>query len=431
MAARFALTCAIMAVACQSATTKRAHQDQVRVLILLADTGGGHRASARAIEQMLLQSAESARSLGTATHGVHVETIDIWNECAPAPLNALGRAYAFAASRPWLWSLAYQTTSWRPARAAASALASWATGPGFESCLSRRSPDVIVSVHPLCQAAPLRAAAAAKLHNARFVTVVTDLSTAHAAWFHPDVDACIVATEALARRAADHGVHRDRIMIGGLPVRQEFFSKVPRVNSTQRRGQAPADTANATVLVLGGGDGLGDLESAALGAWRGILRRGVLAASHVRLVVVCGRNIDVQVRLARRSWLGVDVTITGFVSDMAALMSTADVAVTKAGPGTIAEAAAVGLPLIISSELPGQERGNADFAVTHGFGIYAPSSALVADAVSTLLHPGGSETLAAMRKAARACWEKTLSGFTAQDILGPDLGAAVVGPLIH
>ena len=36
----------------------------------------------------------------------------------------------------------------------------------------------------------------------------------------------------------------------------------------------------------------------------------------------------------------------------------ADVLVTKAGPGTIAEAAAVGLPVMVTSFLPGQEAGN-------------------------------------------------------------------------
>jgi 1,2-diacylglycerol 3-beta-galactosyltransferase len=42
--------------------------------------------------------------------------------------------------------------------------------------------------------------------------------------------------------------------------------------------------------------------------------------------------------------------------------------VTKAGPGTIAEAAAVGLPVMLTSFLPGQEAGNVDFVVDKGFG---------------------------------------------------------------
>lgn len=44
----------------------------------------------------------------------------------------------------------------------------------------------------------------------------------------------------------------------------------------------------------------------------------------------------------------------GFVNNMAEYMVAADVLVTKAGPGTIAEAAAVGLPVLLTSFLPGE-----------------------------------------------------------------------------
>jgi 1,2-diacylglycerol 3-beta-galactosyltransferase len=44
----------------------------------------------------------------------------------------------------------------------------------------------------------------------------------------------------------------------------------------------------------------------------------------------------------------------GFVNNMAEYMVAADVLVTKAGPGTIAEAAAVGLPVLLTSFLPGK-----------------------------------------------------------------------------
>ena len=45
----------------------------------------------------------------------------------------------------------------------------------------------------------------------------------------------------------------------------------------------------------------------------------------------------------------------GFVKKMSELMEVADCLVTKAGPGTIAEAAIRGLPTMLSSYLPGQE----------------------------------------------------------------------------
>ena len=46
--------------------------------------------------------------------------------------------------------------------------------------------------------------------------------------------------------------------------------------------------------------------------------------------------------------------------------------VTKAGPGTVAEAACCGAPLVLTSHVPGQEEGNTEFVVAAGAGRYVP-----------------------------------------------------------
>ena len=60
----------------------------------------------------------------------------------------------------------------------------------------------------------------------------------------------------------------------------------------------------------------------------------------------------------------------GFITNMADYMVAADVLVTKAGPGTIAEAASLSLPIMLTSFLPGQEEGNVDFVVKGQFGTF-------------------------------------------------------------
>ena len=51
-------------------------------------------------------------------------------------------------------------------------------------------------------------------------------------------------------------------------------------------------------------------------------------------------------------------------------MVAADVLVSKAGPGTISEAAALSLPVMLTSFLPGQEEGNVDYVIDGGFGAF-------------------------------------------------------------
>jgi glycosyltransferase involved in cell wall biosynthesis len=64
----------------------------------------------------------------------------------------------------------------------------------------------------------------------------------------------------------------------------------------------------------------------------------------------------------------------GFVNNIAEYMVAADVLVSKAGPGTIAEAAALSLPIMLTSYLPGQEEGNVDYVVEAGFGAFCHDS---------------------------------------------------------
>ena len=80
-------------------------------------------------------------------------------------------------------------------------------------------------------------------------------------------------------------------------------------------------------------------------------------------------------------------------------MGAADLLVTKAGPGTIAEASTMGLPCVLSSFLPGQEEGNVDFVRDGGFGDYRESADEIASLVVRYLSDG--EALASMAAAAR------------------------------
>ncbi|KAL7518048.1 hypothetical protein ACHAWX_002912, partial [Stephanocyclus meneghinianus] len=71
---------------------------------------------------------------------------------------------------------------------------------------------------------------------------------------------------------------------------------------------------------------------------------------------------------------GVKVIGLGFITQMADYMVAADVLVSKAGPGTIAEAASLSLPVMLTSFLPGQEEGNVDYVIDGGFGSFISDS---------------------------------------------------------
>ena len=108
-----------------------------------------------------------------------------------------------------------------------------------------------------------------------------------------------------------------------------------------------------TVLVVGGGDGMGGIVDIAstLGKELGQRSSGNDNLQY-QMVVVCGNNQEAQQKLRRMDWPeGVKVNIQGFVQNMDEWMKAADCLVTKAGPGTIAEASICGLPCMLFAYL--------------------------------------------------------------------------------
>jgi 1,2-diacylglycerol 3-beta-galactosyltransferase len=86
--------------------------------------------------------------------------------------------------------------------------------------------------------------------------------------------------------------------------------------------------------------------------------------------------------------------------------------VSKAGPGTIAEAACCAAPLLLTSHVPGQEEGNAEFVVGAGAGRYVPGRRDLVTEIASLR--GDPSTLAAMRAASAALSRPTAAAEIAE-----------------
>jgi len=144
----------------------------------------------------------------------------------------------------------------------------------------------------------------------------------------------------------------------GLPIRKGFWassgSKGKKAGAEESKGSLRTKLGIQgdlpTVLVVGGGDGMGGIVqiARALGAKLG--QTSATPAS--QMVVVCGNNQEAQQTLEGSHWeKGVKVHVQGFVDNMDEWMKASDALVTKAGPGTIAEASICGLPCMMFSFL--------------------------------------------------------------------------------
>jgi 1,2-diacylglycerol 3-beta-galactosyltransferase len=207
-----------------------------------------------------------------------------------------------------------------------------------------------------------------------FIVVVTDLVSAHAAWYQRQVDLCLVPTEAARWRALEFGMRPDQVQVIGLPVARQFCT--PAGDRSALRAELGWPDDRPMVLLVGGGEGMGPLFATA----RAIAEmRGEFG-----LAVVTGRNQRLRERLEQVDW-EIPTFIYGFENRMPIMMQAATLLVTKAGPGTIAEALNAGLPMVLYSRVPGQEDGNVAYVVTEGVGVWAPGPGRTAAAVGEWL----------------------------------------------
>jgi 1,2-diacylglycerol 3-beta-galactosyltransferase len=199
----------------------------------------------------------------------------------------------------------------------------------------------------------------------------------------------LVPTEKALQRALDCGISRERIKITGLPVSpcfvEEELSHSNKQNTSQTKSNIP------TILILGGAEGMGKF----INTCKAIAQSGLQA----RLVMITGHNERLYKKLKNHVW-PLPVRIEKFVDNMHEWMNIADILVTKAGPSTISEALVMGLPMVLSSALPGHEQPNVTYVVEGGAGIWAPKPDETAAVVRDLLE-SNNKLLDEMAKRAR------------------------------
>jgi len=439
---------------------KRGRKNSATVLFLMSDTGGGHRASAQALEAALL--AEIGTSLD-----LNIELVDIWTLYGTYPYNRQVGAYSFFGKHPRFWKALYYWYSWWPGRRMDQIWSTLTNRRRMAAAIQAHNPDMIVSVHPMTQTVPINALDAIQRRHERarradlparaqssgalawrrppFATVVTDLNSAHPMWFHRRADLVFVPSKDLHKRARWFGVPELRIRQHGLPVRKEFWQRTlgeketppdawPTPDAVRALAKAAAkkrlglDPERPVVLVVMGGDGFGANLESMVGR---LVARLSLDQTAAQIVVVCGRNDEMRRKIEAKHCtpalgsqgsgggpqLGTrsaQVVALGFVDYMHELMDATDCLLTKAGPGTIAEAAIKALPVVVTSYLPGQEAGNVRFVTENGFGVFEPRPREAAQTVSIWLR--NPDLMALMARQASKAGRPSASKEIARDL---------------
>jgi len=194
-----------------------------------------------------------------------------------------------------------------------------------------------------------------KIPETPLLSVITDYNI-HTSWVNENTDYYVIPHENLSYVMENYGVSSDKILPFGIPVKKEFDEYV-NVKIIQEK----YDLENKkTVLVMGGGLGLGEIYN--------IVFELDKKLDNAQIIAIAGRNARLEQKLKSMTTKN-KMVVFGFVSNIHELMEAADCIITKPGGVTTAEVLCKQKPLVIFSPLPGQEYENAEFLLNSGVAV--------------------------------------------------------------
>lgn len=223
-------------------------------------------------------------------------------------------------------------------------------------------PDMVISLIPNFNRA-MQVAARQVMPQVPFVTILTDMADypPHF-WIERQEQYLICGTPKAKQQALGMGHAPERVFQTSGMILHPRFYECPETVPRREREALGLDPHLPTALMMFGGEGSARMLDIAR-----ILNTSGIA---MQLIAVCGRNQKLEEAL-RGMERKIPMHVVGFTREVPRLLRTADFFIGKPGPGSISEAIAMGVPVIVecnSWTLP-QERYNAQWVTENGVGI--------------------------------------------------------------
>jgi 1,2-diacylglycerol 3-beta-galactosyltransferase len=343
----------------------------MQVDFIFFDAGGGHRAAANALRQVMERQGSPCEIRMVNLQEV-LDAMDVFRKLTGLRLQDI---YNLMLKKGWtlgspqlMVGMHWVIRLFHP-KAVGLLEAFW----------RERRPEMVVSLVPNLDRALCESLARA-LPGVPFVTILTDIADypPHF-WIERQVQHFICGSakaveQALAMGHAEDKVHR----VSGMILNPRFYEMAPLAAGERAAARASLgfDPAKPVGLVLFGGEG------------SSVMRQIARFLPDRQLLLICGNNARLREKLQTLPHAA-PMFVEGFTKEVPRYMQLADYFIGKPGPGSISEAVAMRLPVIVESNawtLP-QERYNAEWVREMGVGTILPNFRGIARAVEELLAP--------------------------------------------
>lgn len=350
---------------CQDVTLDDAAKTLKTLDFVYFEAGGGHRAAANALKSVI---AEQQRPWQTRLVNLQeiLDPLDIFRKYTGIRMEDV---YNLLLKKGWTLGSPQLTVFMHALirlyhRGQVRLLKTfWAQG----------ERDLVVSLIP-----NFNRALRQSLPSTPLVTILTDLADypPHF-WMERQEQYLICGTQKAVEQAAALGYAGERVFrTSGMILRPDFYRPAP-VDRAAERKRLGLDPSRTTGLVLFGGEG----SSAMLH----IARR---VTTEAQFIFICGRNAKLADRLKALP-TKFPKYVEGFTNQVPYYMQLSDFFIGKPGPGSISEALAMRLPIIVERNawtLP-QERYNTEWVRENQVGVVLKSFRDIDAGLRELLEP--------------------------------------------
>lgn len=348
-----------------------------RILLMYITKVSGHRQATLAIQQTLRMMDPT----------IEAPAINGFGYTYPLLEKVVNRAYMSVIKRtPKVWDYLYDNPKIVKKSQSIKNFLHKTSHAKIAKLFEMYNPDTVVCT----QAFPCGMVADYKMAhnlNVTLIGVLTDFSP-HSYWLNEGVDYYVVPSVEVKERFVRKGVNPDAIKVYGIPMRLKFAAQLDRGPIAQKLG---LDPDVPTILVMGGGQGLGPIKS--------IVKSLLKVRMNFQIIVLAGVNKKILNTLKKYSRKTEKKLLTfEFATNVDELMELASLIITKPGGMTTSECLAKGLPMVIVNPIPGQEMRNTDFLINKGIGMRIDDTNDIGEEIELLLK--SPERLAAMSKAA-------------------------------
>ncbi len=326
-------------------------------MILTADAGFGHRAAANAVAEALKRYPDPAIE-PTVVNLLDDPATPRWLRDTQSDFDKIVREI------PQVYEAAYDRSDKPvPTTVAHMGLAAILYNP-LKKAINEVQPDVIISTYPLYSGpvyawymrneALLRTkdgeqhlGEAQRKKHLPFINVITDLYSVHSIWFSFSPDRICVSTDKVRMDAIQFGCNPNHVVCTGIPVRPELTEI--SMSKTELRRKFALDPDLPLMLAVG---------SKRVTSMMDYLNVANHAGFPLQIVMAAGGDDELYGKMTRNEW-HIPVKIYNYCNVLSELMRASDFILTKAGGLITSESLAVGLPMLLTDVLPGQEEGNA------------------------------------------------------------------------